>query len=59
MIAHVSIGVRDIDRSKTFYDAALAPLGYKCIRQENPDRLWARTRQYRVLGRISRATRSG
>ena len=32
MIAHVSIGVRDVDRSKTFYDAALAPLGYKCIR---------------------------
>jgi catechol 2,3-dioxygenase-like lactoylglutathione lyase family enzyme len=32
MIAHVSIGVRDIDRSKSFYDAALAPLGYKCIR---------------------------
>ena len=31
MIAHVSIGVRDVDRSKTFYDAAVAPLGYKCI----------------------------
>jgi hypothetical protein len=33
MIAHVSIGVRDIGQSKTFYDAALEPLGYKCIRQ--------------------------
>jgi catechol 2,3-dioxygenase-like lactoylglutathione lyase family enzyme len=33
MIAHVSIGVHDIDRSKSFYDAALEPLGYKCIRQ--------------------------
>ena len=32
MIAHVSIGVRDIDRSKRFYDAALEPLGYKCLR---------------------------
>ena len=32
MIAHVSIGVRDVDRSKSFYDAALEPLGYKCIR---------------------------
>jgi catechol 2,3-dioxygenase-like lactoylglutathione lyase family enzyme len=32
MIAHVSIGVRDIGRSRTFYDAVLAPLGYKCIR---------------------------
>jgi catechol 2,3-dioxygenase-like lactoylglutathione lyase family enzyme len=33
MIAHVSIGVRDISRSKRFYDAALAPLGYRCIRE--------------------------
>jgi catechol 2,3-dioxygenase-like lactoylglutathione lyase family enzyme len=32
MIAHVSIGVRDIEVSKSFYDATLAPLGYKCIR---------------------------
>jgi len=31
MIDHVSIGVRDILRSKRFYDAALAPLGYKCL----------------------------
>ena len=28
MFDHVSIGVSDIDRSKTFYDAALKPLGY-------------------------------
>jgi catechol 2,3-dioxygenase-like lactoylglutathione lyase family enzyme len=32
MIAHISIGVRDIDRSKRFYDAALEALGYKCLR---------------------------
>jgi catechol 2,3-dioxygenase-like lactoylglutathione lyase family enzyme len=32
MIAHISIGVRDIDRSKRFYDTVLEPLGYKCIR---------------------------
>src|SRR5215831_1976437 len=32
MIAHVSIGVSNIDRSKPFYDAALEPLGYKCLR---------------------------
>jgi catechol 2,3-dioxygenase-like lactoylglutathione lyase family enzyme len=31
MIDHVSIGVRDIDRSKRFYDAALEPLGYRCL----------------------------
>ena len=32
MIAHISIGVRDIERSKRFYDAALEPLGYKYLR---------------------------
>jgi catechol 2,3-dioxygenase-like lactoylglutathione lyase family enzyme len=32
MIAHLSIGVRDLERSKGFYDSALAPLGYKCLR---------------------------
>lgn len=33
MLAHISIGVRDIARSKGFYDAALAPLGYACRHQ--------------------------
>src|SRR5215813_12497507 len=32
MIAHVSIGVSNIDKSKRFYDAALEPLGYRCLR---------------------------
>jgi catechol 2,3-dioxygenase-like lactoylglutathione lyase family enzyme len=32
MLAHISIGVRDIDRSKRFYDATLEPLGCKCLR---------------------------
>jgi len=32
MIAHISIGVRDIATGKRFYDAALKPLGYKCLR---------------------------
>ena len=31
MIDHISIGVRDIARTKRFYDAALKPLGYKCL----------------------------
>ena len=31
MLNHVSIGVRDIGRSKAFYDAALKPLGYSCL----------------------------
>ncbi|KQS86666.1 MULTISPECIES: VOC family protein [unclassified Rhizobium] len=29
MFDHVSIGVKDLDRSLRFYDAALAPLGYE------------------------------
>jgi catechol 2,3-dioxygenase-like lactoylglutathione lyase family enzyme len=32
MFAHISIGVRDVDRSRAFYDAVLAPLGYRCVR---------------------------
>jgi catechol 2,3-dioxygenase-like lactoylglutathione lyase family enzyme len=31
MLNHISIGVRDIARAKTFYDAALEPLGYTCL----------------------------
>jgi len=31
MLNHISIGVRDIKRTKKFYDAALKPLGYKCL----------------------------
>jgi catechol 2,3-dioxygenase-like lactoylglutathione lyase family enzyme len=29
MIDHISIGVRDIPRARRFYDAVLAPLGYR------------------------------
>ena len=31
MINHISIGVRDLARTKRFYDATLKPLGYKCL----------------------------
>ena len=31
MIDHISIGVRDIARTKRFYDATLEPLGYTCL----------------------------
>jgi catechol 2,3-dioxygenase-like lactoylglutathione lyase family enzyme len=31
MINHVSIGVHDIGKAKSFYDAALKPLGYTCL----------------------------
>jgi catechol 2,3-dioxygenase-like lactoylglutathione lyase family enzyme len=35
MIHHVSIGVRDIATTKAFYDAALARLGYSCLRSRD------------------------
>jgi catechol 2,3-dioxygenase-like lactoylglutathione lyase family enzyme len=31
MINHVSIGVRDLGRTRRFYEAALQPLGYRCL----------------------------
>jgi catechol 2,3-dioxygenase-like lactoylglutathione lyase family enzyme len=31
MIDHISIGVRNVAASKRFYDAALRPLGYRCL----------------------------
>ncbi len=31
MIDHVSIGVRNIAKTKAFYDAALKPIGYACL----------------------------
>jgi catechol 2,3-dioxygenase-like lactoylglutathione lyase family enzyme len=33
MIHHVSIGVSDLDRSGRFYDALLAPLGWRRVTQ--------------------------
>jgi catechol 2,3-dioxygenase-like lactoylglutathione lyase family enzyme len=31
VLNHVSIGVRDLAKTKRFYDAALKPLGYTCL----------------------------
>jgi catechol 2,3-dioxygenase-like lactoylglutathione lyase family enzyme len=31
MLSHVSIGVRELARTRHFYDAALKPLGYNCL----------------------------
>ncbi len=31
MIDHISIGVRDLKKTKRFYDSALRPLGYRCL----------------------------
>jgi catechol 2,3-dioxygenase-like lactoylglutathione lyase family enzyme len=35
VIDHISIGVRNIAATKAFYDAALAPLGYTCLRSRD------------------------
>jgi hypothetical protein len=34
MIDHVAIEVRHTSRATHFYDAALEPLGYKCLSQD-------------------------
>ena len=34
MFNHISIGVKDVARSKKFYDAALKPLGIKCLSED-------------------------
>jgi catechol 2,3-dioxygenase-like lactoylglutathione lyase family enzyme len=33
MISHVSLGVKDLAKARRFYDAALEPLGYKCLHE--------------------------
>lgn len=35
MIDHISIGVHDLARAKVFYDAALTPLGFRCLGQDD------------------------
>ena len=35
MFDHLSIGVADLGRSKTFYDAALRPLGVTCLHESD------------------------
>lgn len=32
MLDHVSIGVRDLAKSKAFYDTVLEEIGYRCLR---------------------------
>jgi catechol 2,3-dioxygenase-like lactoylglutathione lyase family enzyme len=34
MLNHISIGVSSLSRSKAFYDAALKPLGYRCLSED-------------------------
>lgn len=35
MLDHVSIGVREIARTKRFYDASLSALGYRCLSHDD------------------------
>jgi catechol 2,3-dioxygenase-like lactoylglutathione lyase family enzyme len=35
MIHHVSIGVRNVGKTKAFYDAVLAPIGYSCLSSDD------------------------
>lgn len=35
MIDHISLGVRDIARTRQFYDRALKPLGYSCLSESD------------------------
>ena len=42
MLNHVSIGVRDIARARRFYDAALTPLGYRCLSASDGSRGYGR-----------------
>ena len=37
MLEHVSVPVTDVERAKTFYTAALEPLGYALQRDYSPD----------------------
>ena len=54
MFDHVSIGVRDLARSKRFYDAALRPLGCVCL-MENADALgYGREKIALWIGKVAR-----
>jgi len=54
MFDHMSIGVKDLARSRGFYDSALGALGYE--RLSNWDNIMAMARKGLVLGRRGRAS---
>jgi catechol 2,3-dioxygenase-like lactoylglutathione lyase family enzyme len=57
MFDHVSIGVRDLARSKRFYDAALRPLGYVCL-MESADALgYGREKVALWIGKVEQPVR--
>jgi hypothetical protein len=51
MSTHVTVGTNDLANAGAFYEAVLAPLGYKCIRDMGEPRLMlgATTEEFMVL----------
>ena len=54
MLDHVSIGVADLARTKRFYDAALAPLGYRCLSESAGELGYGRERVMFWIGAAER-----
>lgn len=41
MLDHIGVDVSDLNRSRAFYEAALAPLGYRVIQELSAEETWA------------------
>ena len=58
MFNHISIGVRDIARSKAFYDSALEAIGYRRL-SEGEDSLGYGKEEVGLLDQPRRLSRAG
>jgi catechol 2,3-dioxygenase-like lactoylglutathione lyase family enzyme len=54
MFDHISIGVRDVPRSKRFYDAVLEPLGYRCLSEDAATLGYGGSRVALWIGKVDR-----
>jgi catechol 2,3-dioxygenase-like lactoylglutathione lyase family enzyme len=54
MFDHISIGVRDVARTKRFYDAALEPLGYRCLSEDAATLGYGDSRVSLWIGKVDR-----
>lgn len=54
MIDHLSLGVRDLAASRRFYDAALSPLGYRCLSADDQSLGYGRKSAVLWLLRVNR-----
>jgi catechol 2,3-dioxygenase-like lactoylglutathione lyase family enzyme len=54
VIAHLSIGVKDLAAAQRFYDAALAPLGYRCLYPRADHAGYGATAAYFWLNEVAR-----